>query len=488
MLLNVTFLLSALGGLLLVGLLLVWKGLRPRRTGTTPYCRACGYNMTGATGGTCPECGKSRGVVLGERRIRNRRLAAGLLLTLIAATPLAAIAVASAYQFKWHRYVPISVLVYICQYGSDEQRDRLRWEIHRRGMSGKLTEADLSSFIDYVTDPVRPFPGHSRRDLFFNLQLLEMDNLFLSDALHDQIADSLLSLSEVRVVTRREVPAGDPVPMVVIGPDYRTSLVGPWWEASYRIKEFRIDGSPTPLAGPQSAKLRGVKYFLNPIGEPGSHQLEMDIEVLIFERTHGRELRFSFFKDQWSLTDQQLKAIHARRVARTLRTHFEIVARDRTDLIQLRRGSELTNRVKSIVSVRNGRLIRGADGRAASVAADVLLTRPMPIDIAIDGAILIDEQEYAFGPLFLGKSELRGVDRESRQWVQMHKEHVQGIAKLICTDMGIQIELEVPIDVAEPQRVDVILRSCPEVALRSVDIVEIWDGEIRFDDVLNKNH
>ena len=47
--------------LILGGIVLLVRGLYPRRQGDTPYCRKCHYNLTGtnldADDARCPECG-----------------------------------------------------------------------------------------------------------------------------------------------------------------------------------------------------------------------------------------------------------------------------------------------------------------------------------------------------------------------------------------------------------------------------------------------
>ncbi len=59
---------------LVLGLWLLVRGLRPKRRGDTPYCAACGYNLTGLAGELCPECGEdyrqTGGTVYGTRRSR----------------------------------------------------------------------------------------------------------------------------------------------------------------------------------------------------------------------------------------------------------------------------------------------------------------------------------------------------------------------------------------------------------------------------------
>src|SRR4051812_1973102 len=43
--------------LLVSGWLLYLLRRRPARVGYTPYCRDCGYELTGSQSGRCPECG-----------------------------------------------------------------------------------------------------------------------------------------------------------------------------------------------------------------------------------------------------------------------------------------------------------------------------------------------------------------------------------------------------------------------------------------------
>ncbi len=70
------------------GVLLAITGLWPRREGKTPYCRQCGYNLTGVNLlnnlAVCTECGNHvtefEGVVFGERHRRRVRASVGIAL------------------------------------------------------------------------------------------------------------------------------------------------------------------------------------------------------------------------------------------------------------------------------------------------------------------------------------------------------------------------------------------------------------------------
>jgi hypothetical protein len=109
---HLVLLLSSAGGLA-AGMWLCISGRFPRRTGVTPYCRACRYNLTGTDltsgGARCPECGAyltTEHVLLGERHIRRGYICAGLTL---AAAGLLAISTVVAFRLgriNWYPYAP----------------------------------------------------------------------------------------------------------------------------------------------------------------------------------------------------------------------------------------------------------------------------------------------------------------------------------------------------------------------------------------------
>jgi len=47
-------------------------------------------------------------------------------------------------------------------------------------------------------------------------------------------------------------------------------------------------------------------------------------------------------------------------------------------------------------------------------------------------------------------------------------------------------QLRFLLDYKKPPRVDLMLRSSKEAAMRTVDMWEIWGGELRFEDVLGR--
>ncbi|HUU99087.1 MAG TPA: hypothetical protein VM487_25415 [Phycisphaerae bacterium] len=111
-----TMLLAIFGVITLVGVVLTLKALFPRRTGDTPYCRKCRYNLTGtdlaAADARCPECGSDltspKIIVRGERRRRPVWVVSGVICLLLGLTPLGVIAVGALHQVDWYTHKPTS--------------------------------------------------------------------------------------------------------------------------------------------------------------------------------------------------------------------------------------------------------------------------------------------------------------------------------------------------------------------------------------------
>src|SRR5258705_10824705 len=97
--------------LMLLGLGLMKVGFLPRRRGTTPHCRGCGYALVGNESGTCSECGRpwtAATVVRGERPRHNGIGSSGLMMLLLG------LAIGGGLwltDVDWYRYLPESWIV-----------------------------------------------------------------------------------------------------------------------------------------------------------------------------------------------------------------------------------------------------------------------------------------------------------------------------------------------------------------------------------------
>ena len=100
--------------LTLLGGFVTLMALFPKRRGDTPYCRKCGYNLTGLDldeeTARCPECGamlsRAKAIVIGERNVRRLRLVIWLLFFLSGAAPLMAISVVALLKVDWYGFKP----------------------------------------------------------------------------------------------------------------------------------------------------------------------------------------------------------------------------------------------------------------------------------------------------------------------------------------------------------------------------------------------
>ncbi len=105
-------LLTSMGGLAAGLSLCIW-GWFPRRTGVTPFCRKCGYNLTGTDltsgGARCPECGSdlnSERVVVGARHVRRGYIRAGLMLGAVGLLGIGTVVASRWGLVNWYAYAP----------------------------------------------------------------------------------------------------------------------------------------------------------------------------------------------------------------------------------------------------------------------------------------------------------------------------------------------------------------------------------------------
>jgi ribosomal protein L37E len=94
---------------LAAAVVLLKLGLWPRRKGDEPYCRRCGYNLTGASPDICPECGTARSprmTVYGQRQRRPWLIAGGLVAVVLSAGLLFKPGHMYYYTTDFYRYKP----------------------------------------------------------------------------------------------------------------------------------------------------------------------------------------------------------------------------------------------------------------------------------------------------------------------------------------------------------------------------------------------
>ena len=131
-----------LGLVLLVGVAtlgLLWSGFRPRRSGETPHCAACDYNLTALESARCPECGTvlvGRAVVLGERSRQPHLIALGA----IGLVCVLFLVFQQLALVRWYRHYP-TYLVMRHVASARKATATKGWQEIQRRMSARLLSA-----------------------------------------------------------------------------------------------------------------------------------------------------------------------------------------------------------------------------------------------------------------------------------------------------------------------------------------------------------
>lgn len=224
---RLSILLPTLGALFVAaGAFLLKRGRWPRRTGTTPHCSKCGYILSCLITvpdptPRCPECGTpatSGRIRLGERSIRPSFIWAGSLLTMVGVLLLASLLAASIRHIQWIHHEPLGWL--LRDLGSPNASvSRTAWnEILRRDNAGLLSEKEKSLLVDTgIQKRIALTKGWGYNEVATYAAQRYLDGK-LSDAQTHQLFDWI---TDVQLVVRPMVGEDSPLPYIVraIGPE-----------------------------------------------------------------------------------------------------------------------------------------------------------------------------------------------------------------------------------------------------------------------------
>ena len=154
--------------IVLLGGWLFILGVRPRRRGETPYCRKCGYNLTGRTlgdaGERCSECGAglvAANIVRGERRRRPWRAGLGVFVALLGATPLVLQATGTLAAIDWYKFKPTFWVKADAEGANLGLAKRAFTELDRRYVADALSGDDRRWFIEFCLKEHALRPGRT---------------------------------------------------------------------------------------------------------------------------------------------------------------------------------------------------------------------------------------------------------------------------------------------------------------------------------------
>ncbi len=436
LLLVVGIALLVLGGVLLV------LAVRGGRLGTTPHCRRCGYNLTGLTANACPECGgvcDARGVVWGTRRRSRPALLSALIVLALGGSLGGVAAYVQVQRGNPYLYYPQFMLVPAAK----ADTPRAVAELLRRCQSGAVTgsRADQVAAIG-LRRQAAPGSTPVTQDWIDVVYALYNADL-LSDAqketfLQQMIAPVLEARSPVRL--------GDFLPYRVRG-QARTPSTG--LAVGLVSQSFQI-GSETRDVGRSRLRLQGVGSSGNLGGAigplnlpPGDYPVRAKVAQQVF-RANG----------MWS--DEPIP-FWTRELA--LSGEVKIAPADAPDAITVVDDPALADEVRDAIHMGAVEVTPTDEGDTAHVHVMVHIgpataaSAGVPMDVAFDMRIRLSVGEFDLGD----------------------------VAAQPGQNLGSGGQANVP--AFDDQTATIILRTSRDVAVRTVDMVEIWDGELVFEDI-----
>ena len=414
-----------------IGALLLKRGHWPRRVGDLPHCGKCDYILSGPQQ-RCPECGtvvQLSTIVRGERHRRPGLALLGGGIGLLGLAFIALVAAGVASNLPWVRIEPLSWLLRDLGRGNTSGGYAAWTEIQRR-IDGDLLSDDQQNA---VVERGLQLQAAGTAPLGQNTNVLDfVASRFFDHKLSSQQTDRFFANAlKMKLTARRVIGTKSPV-------SYSASSAGGQgptsWMLRVRMLEEQIDNGPIEkLGGEITTSFAGTWSSggtLPSMPNPGKHRLRIKAELAAYPAAAG-----------WSFTTPPIK-----RVTSDLTSDFQVIGGP----------TPVTTTTEPQASVLRALLspqVRRSDANPHWLDVQIRAATP-PVDLAFDVFIRCNGKEY------------------TAMSVNFHKGG-EGNYGTTASDFPVE-----PIP-----KVDVILRSNESVAATTLDMTQIWKGEIVFKDV-----
>lgn len=471
--------------LIVAGAVLTLTALFGRRRGETPFCRKCRYNLTGIDADRCPECGWSivgRGVVRGERPSRRARLVVGVSCLLISAAAITSFAIATARGVDWYAVAPNELLLAAIPYVDDEIATECLGELSARFLRDTLGEKQTDQLIESCLreqgrPALRPGVGQLAGEIVSNL----VSRGVPSDDQRGRFFENLLFDSEIEA--RAAVIAGRACPVRTVH-DFR-ARVPDGYEVLLRQSAYYTssDISKRQTEWPEHYYVSSVFECL-PIDKApsevlltheGTAEIKSDLEFYLFRiGTESPTAR------TW-----QDNAIYTR--AWTLRRRVTVLPPDSPPTAVGRHTAVLDERVRSLVKLKVAGIGKaGYEPGAYSLVLVFDIGLPRPVDLAFEATVETETDVFELEDVSVSRFEWSKF-APPRNYI-LPKRNSGGIRTVVSSSLRPRSPTEFLVHSTattwkNPSVVNVRLRGSADVAMRSIEATEYWDGELRFDNV-----
>jgi hypothetical protein len=436
------------GVVVLVGAGMMWVGYWPRRRGQTPHCRKCNYNLLGNESGRCPECGTAitrRKVVYGERPRRRTLGTVGLVVVLAGLLGFGGMTVGVLNDVDLYHYKPDSWVVGDLAWRDGQIAARAWNELARRYSSHKWNERTKR----YEPNGISPAAEQKLVDVALHRQASASGGAIaeqLMNYLAYMCANGKLTKQQEELFMSRLVTIELRArPVVVVNQDVAYELVlsarGPdIWSFTLDPIELRFGESvlQKPWTGPMmdlgflAADSLGVYSVL--ARQVGDHVLELRMRVKVFRSNIG--------------TDPETREI-------IKKAPVKVLGPSTPELVRLIDTPVFAGPIKSSIGIR----------RLSDYSRSIYVKKPgvfgievqiggPPVNIGFDVAARVNGKQYPLGCVALAKN----MEKKFTLWTE----------SLLEKDVG---------------EFDLIFRSSEEAARKTVDLFEIWKGEIVIEGV-----
>ncbi len=420
---------------IIIGVLGLWLfqvGWWPRRRGDEPHCGSCGYLLVGNQSGRCSECGldttDAANVAHGQRHRRGGLAATGLLCCLVAAACLWGAGGSFLQRIDWYHYRPTGWVLSDAKSSNAPRALRAWTEIGRRRSEGSLSEFNEGAVIEMaLIEQAKPRNAGGT----LNSQMMNyLGGRYLAGNLNEPQTGRFFEQGcrrELRV--RPRVIAGEWVPYQIATTGNGPSDPG-WWASDMQLGLW-VDGKQVRAGGEESS---GSAFGTGSTGSsatplpPGKHALEIRQRVEVY---HG--------------TPQDKRA--SKRCAQreiSLKGQVEVLPQGTPEHVKLIDRPDLQSAIQAGIGV--------ADFYYPTLRG-TLTMRNLSENIAFDVFVRAGGKEFPFGSVSLAKG------------AQTH----WGLA---------DYRNQIPEQALESGPVDLVLRSSESTARQTVDLFEIWKGEL----------
>jgi hypothetical protein len=433
---------------------LVVLNLRGRRLDDHPLCRACSFDLVGLwpKAGNCPECGaalSTEAVRIGHRRRSRLRIASGVFLLLIGVSWAGVIGFSRASGFNWNTRKPVWWLKAEARsVTATTTSDAAVQELTRRLESGALPREPALALIERGLT-AQASPGAAWSDAWGDyLEVARLQNL-MSES---QVGSYLRQAATPVLAIRRTGQAGRETKLEVTISGARIGSNSPFLLRVTRLDAGAFEGpaGATPL--PPLPRHNAAYLALRPSGHSSSSRF-VTLPALPGAYTVRETLRLSvrqtYDADEPALLEWDEEVIAS----------FDVVPAD-VEVVRL----VPDDKVQEVLQA------------AITVEPPVIKPRPtgesrQPIEWRVN---LADPPRSVAFAVFvrLPAPDLAGGIREVQ---------VGSVAVAAGGHHGFFFQSDGP--EFSLDRIDVVLRSSAEAAHRTVELTEVWDGDIILRDI-----